>query len=344
MSTKQNTSSNQYNNIEQENENSTSPQTITITNLINGKKYEISKRIGKGGWGVTYLCYDYKKRVRALKVEKDTALECEIEILNAAKKIKCIHLAKIYDYGSCPELDEPFIIMECLGKSVSDIKSNLPGKMFSKNTALRILMQCLSGLNELHMLGYISRDIKPSNFCVGRNSIAPKSIYIIDFGVARNFKNDNSKTIIKECLPTSWKGTAKYCSLANHMYHKQCRRDDVESWFYMAIELLEGRLPWNGVNRKFRSTIEEYKKMLREPDCNFYVKSPKFLKDILIKIDSWKFLEEPNYSFIQNLLIQEIDREGYKFDDPYDWETIPLNDMKEIVSEIITSEENNNKK
>uniref|UniRef100_A0A0K0E3Y4 Protein kinase domain-containing protein n=1 Tax=Strongyloides stercoralis TaxID=6248 RepID=A0A0K0E3Y4_STRER len=344
MSSKKNSSSSQHNNIEQENEHSTSPQTIIITNSLNEKKYEISKRIGKGGWGVTYLCYDYKKRVRALKVEKDTALQCEIEILEHAKKKKCVHLAKIYDYGNCPELDEPFIIMECLGKNVSDIKTNLPGKIFSKSTALRVLMQCLNGLRELHMLGYISRDIKPSNFCVGRNSIAPKSIYIIDFGVARSFKNDNSQTIVNEYSPSSWKGTAKYCPLANHLYHKQCRRDDVESWFYMAIELLEGKLPWSGVNRKFRTTIEEYKRMLRDHDCNFYIKSPIFLKDILLKIDSWKFLEAPKYSYIQDLFTKEIEKEGYKFDDPYDWETRSLNNMNEIISEVATSDDNNNKK
>uniref|UniRef100_A0A0K0FTZ5 Protein kinase domain-containing protein n=1 Tax=Strongyloides venezuelensis TaxID=75913 RepID=A0A0K0FTZ5_STRVS len=343
MSNNSKIDSNQQSDFEQENEHSTSPKTITITNAKNDKKYEISKRLGKGGWGVIYLCYDRKKRTRALKVERESALDIEIQILEAAKKSKCIHFAKIYDHGNCPELDEPFIVMQCLGRNVADIKKHLPGKIFSKNTALRVLMQSLSGIKELHVLGYISRDIKPSNFCVGRNSIAPKSIYIIDFGVSRSYKGDNEKTVINEYSPSAWKGTAKYCPIANHLYRKQCRRDDVESWFYMAIELLEGKLPWNGVNRKNRSLIEEYKKMLREKDCEFYIKSPEFLQNLLLKIDGWKFLEVPDYRYIQTLLGKEVLKEGYNFDDLYDWETGSLNEINEIVSEVVTSEENNNK-
>uniref|UniRef100_A0A0N4Z8R7 Protein kinase domain-containing protein n=1 Tax=Parastrongyloides trichosuri TaxID=131310 RepID=A0A0N4Z8R7_PARTI len=320
-----------------------SPQTVTITNALNGKKYEISKRLGKGGWGITYLCYDYKHRTRALKVERDTALVYEIAILQEAKKHKCIHIAKMYDHGNCPEFDEPFIVMECFGKNVADIKKNLPGKIFSKGTALRVLMQALDGIKELHMVGYISRDIKPSNFCVGRNSVAPKSIYIIDFGVARNFTKDNEKTVINEYSPSAWKGTAKYCPIANHMYQKQCRRDDVESWFYMALELLEGKLPWNSINRKSRTIIEEHKKLLRDPGCEYFVKSPPFFQEILLTIDKWKFLERPKYSYIYKLFSDEVEKIGLKFSDPYDWESGIINDIKEVNTEVLTSEDNNNK-
>uniref|UniRef100_A0A0N4Z9C1 Protein kinase domain-containing protein n=1 Tax=Parastrongyloides trichosuri TaxID=131310 RepID=A0A0N4Z9C1_PARTI len=321
-------------------------RSIVVLNKRNGKQYRIVKQLGKGGYGTVFLCYDHKNRIRALKTERDPALNQEIQILNEARRKKCVHIIKMYDHGTCTSLDEPFILMTCLGRNLSDMKKRLPNKMYTKSTVYRILMQTLTAVHELHSLGYVSRDIKPSNFCVGRPNIAPRSIFIIDFGVARDFRNDNEQTVINEFSATAFKGTVKYCPIANHLFKKQCRRDDMESWFYMAYEFFEGKLPWHRISRKARHRIKDIKTILRTPTPKMFSQSPKFMHELLLKIDGIKFLEKPNYCYIHQLLVTAFNEAGYKFDEEYDWERYqkeePSNDNK--VLEEISSDNSIDKK
>ncbi|CEF62252.1 Protein kinase domain and Serine/threonine-/dual specificity protein kinase, catalytic domain and Protein kinase-like domain-containing protein [Strongyloides ratti] len=313
-------------------------RSLVISNKNNGKIYTIKRQLGKGGYGTVFLCLDYKNRIRALKVEKDPALTQEIKIFKEAKNKKCIHIAKMYDYGTCNELVDPFILMTCLGKNLSDVKKRLPKKMFTINTTLRVLMQTLSAIRELHSLGYVSRDVKPSNFCVGRPTIAPKSIFIIDFGVARDFRNDNESTIINKNTVTTFKGTVRYCSLANHFFRRQCRRDDIESWFYMSYEFFEGKLPWQRISRKYRQRIKDIKTILRTPTPKMFAKTPKFMYNLLLDIDKIKFLEKPNYDYIHNLLHTTFIESNYSYDELYDWElqTIPSLFEENLEEELTT--------
>uniref|UniRef100_A0A0K0EW62 Protein kinase domain-containing protein n=1 Tax=Strongyloides venezuelensis TaxID=75913 RepID=A0A0K0EW62_STRVS len=293
---------------------------FVVVNKSNDKKYSIKKQLGKGGYGTVFLCTDSKNRIRALKTETDPALTQEIQIFKEANKRKYVHIVNMYDYGSCSEFINPFFTMTCLGRNLADIKKRLPSKTFSKSTTLRTLMQTLSAINELHSLGYVSRDVKPSNFCLGRPLVAPKSIYIIDFGVARDFRSDNESTIIKNYCVTSFKGTVRYCPLANHQFKLQCRRDDIESWFYMGYEFFEGKLPWNRIPRRARHRVKDIKTILRTPTPKMFAQAPKFMYNLLLDIDKIKFLEKPNYEYIQGLLKTTFTDSGYNYQEQYDWE------------------------
>lgn len=41
-----------------------------------------------------------------------------------------------------------------------------------------------------------------------------------------------------------WRGTTRYGSLNAHHRRDLSRRDDLESWLYVIIELTKGALPW----------------------------------------------------------------------------------------------------
>jgi tau tubulin kinase len=48
-------------------------------------------------------------------------------------------------------------------------------------------LQLLEAIREIHSIGFLHRDVKPSNFSVGRTSATHRTIYMLDFGLARLF-------------------------------------------------------------------------------------------------------------------------------------------------------------
>lgn len=46
---------------------------------------------------------------------------------------------------------------------------------------------------------------------------------------------------------TGFRGTVKYAPLSAHILRELCRKDDVESWLYMVVELTNGKLPWRNL-------------------------------------------------------------------------------------------------
>ena len=60
--------------------------------------------------------------------------------------------------------------------------------MLSKGTAVRVALQTLQSLEELHSCGFLSRDVKPQNFAVGSEREMPyRTIFVFDFGLARRY-------------------------------------------------------------------------------------------------------------------------------------------------------------
>lgn len=48
----------------------------------------------------------------------------------------------------------------------------------------------LTGIREVHNVGFLHRDIKPANFCIGKKDDGKqRTIYILDFGIARLWRN-----------------------------------------------------------------------------------------------------------------------------------------------------------
>ena len=62
----------------------------------------------------------------------------------------------------------------------------------------------------------IYRDIKPDNFVIGYTESTKNKIYIIDFGLAKDFKTAKGKHIPYRD-GKNLTGTARYCSLATHL-------------------------------------------------------------------------------------------------------------------------------
>ena len=71
------------------------------------------------------------------------------------------HSAVMYDTGR--ERGINFIVMQLLGHSIGTLKrqSPVPKRRFSTRTSLRLAVQGLEGLRDLHEVGVLHRDVKP---------------------------------------------------------------------------------------------------------------------------------------------------------------------------------------
>ena len=54
-----------------------------------------------------------------------------------------------------------------------------------------LMEQFIKRLEYVHLKGYLHRDVKPENFCIGMQTKAEK-VYIIDFGLSKRYLNDDN--------------------------------------------------------------------------------------------------------------------------------------------------------
>ena len=89
------------------------------------------------------------------------------------------------------------------------------GKKFSLATTLNIGIQIITRLEQIHRKGFVHRDIKANNFMIGKKERA-KIVYIIDFGLAKRYKDLKTGQHIPVKGGKSLVGTARYASIASH--------------------------------------------------------------------------------------------------------------------------------
>ncbi|EPB78607.1 hypothetical protein ANCCEY_02347 [Ancylostoma ceylanicum] len=132
--------------------------------------------------------------------------------------------------------------MTLFDKSLEKLKENVKGllrpssvyHLAGEGIAAIEVVQSTTFAAEVHAIGYIHRDIKPTNFCIGINMAAAR-LFLVDFG--ETVKNGKS---IRYGVPDAY--SLPYWSIDSHKKVAANPRVDLEAWFYTFIEMLDPQL------------------------------------------------------------------------------------------------------
>lgn len=297
------------------NESNSSSSTKKRCILGNGRiigGFFIDDYIGHGGYSDIYSAQDSKTRkFYALKIEEKThdkiTLENEMEFYEMVKGNRFFPV--IHKVG---EVDRfRYIAMELLGPSLSACRRIFPEEKFTLQTVLRVARQTLLAIQSLHKFGLVHRDIKPANFLIRADNLNP--IVLSDLGLCRQYLDPEGQHV-KPRPPSGFTGVVKYASINAHKKQDLSRRDDLISWVYSMVELVDGKLPWSGLND--RDVVMQMKdKITPQSLCNSF---PEEFKKIYMYVLTLEFEDAPDYDKILELLNKASIKSKVEGKD-YDW-------------------------
>ena len=261
---------------------------IVMEDLI-AENFVLLTKIGHGSFGDIILSYSLKEKTEVIlkkeKKEKNQrssplhnelkAYQTLLDISNVADisgakpvlQLEIQGIPKFYGFGD--KADYYYLIQEFLGPNLSQLLNYCGKKKFTLGTICLIAMQMLNRIEYIHKRHYLHRDIKPENFCIG-NEENTNTIYLIDYGLAKRFKDNKTNQHIPYREGRDFIGTARYASINAHLGLEQSRRDDLISIGYNLIYMLKGGLPWQGIKGKDR-IIKLAQKKIQIPNdvlCN----------------------------------------------------------------------------
>uniref|UniRef100_A0A915IH23 non-specific serine/threonine protein kinase n=1 Tax=Romanomermis culicivorax TaxID=13658 RepID=A0A915IH23_ROMCU len=198
------------------------------------RRFRLGRLLGQGGFGAVYECEDARsKETYAIKIElrkprpNMPGLALETSVLKRLQN--GTHFAKFIHSGSFS--GNSFLIMQLLGKNLTDLRRACPDKKLGLSSLLRATVQCFEAIEQMHKVGILHRDIKPGNFTIGATKAEEKIIYLLDFGLVRKFTQKDGK--IRPKRPrAAFRGTRRYASVNSLRDVDYGRHDDLLSWIY----------------------------------------------------------------------------------------------------------------
>ena len=222
-----------------------------------GNRYTIQRKIGNGGFGITYLAQDRKGLVWVVKTLKDEVMtnpeyvdfrdKYLRDFQNEALKLAICrhpHIVQIENHFSHEGL--PCIVMEYIQGMDLGQRLKQQGKL-SEAEAVRYIRQIGEALVVVHDKGLLHRDLKPQNIMVRATQ---DEAVLIDFGIAREFIADVTQTHTSVY-------TLGFAPV--EQYDDRARRGEFTDVYALAATLatlVSGRVPQPSFNRLVRDIFQ----------------------------------------------------------------------------------------
>ena len=314
-----------------------------------GGRYRLGKKIGTGAFGEIFEGTDiFDNSSVAIKLEHNSVKYPQL--LFEAKLLKSIPSTGIpvmHWFGIAGEYNA--MVMDLLGQNLEDLY-NYCAKNFTLKTIIMIIIQMIERLKHVHDNHYIHRDIKPENFLIGKDN-TEKTIYLIDFGLAKRYRDEYTQIHIPLKENRNLTGTARYASCNAHNGLEQSRRDDMESIAYVILYFFRKKLPWQGLKCKDKNEkhakIKELK-MSITPE-KLFEGIPKEFADYLTMVKKLGFEDEPAYKSYIQMFNKLFKAKEFEMDYIYDWVTVKnntniLKDASLVQSAEISQKKDDDKK
>ncbi|HEX9202745.1 MAG TPA: serine/threonine-protein kinase [Vicinamibacteria bacterium] len=211
---------------------------------IIGNRYEILSPLGKGGMGMVYKAHDRMlDETVALKVlrsefantpEMAKRFMSEIKL---ARKVSHRNVCRIHEYGEDNGIR--YISMEFV--EGTDLKQTLRDRGgLPADEAFEVAIQVADGLQAIHDVGIIHRDLKTPNIMRDQRGV----VRLMDFGIAKIEGMDRASG----ALTTTGQimGTPEYMSPEQCLGEKIDHRSDIYALGIVDYEIFTGQVPFRG--------------------------------------------------------------------------------------------------
>ncbi len=214
--------------------------TLALGSVL-ASRYELRAVLGKGGMGLVYRAFDRlleeEVAIKVLRTDLSAHADAVRRFrgeIKLARKVSHPNVCRIHDYGEEGPLG--YISMEILeGQDLQKTLKEQP-KGLPEAEALSAVLQIASGLQAIHDVGILHRDLKTANASRDERGV----VRLVDFGIAKDLMSQG-QTAAGEAF-----GTPEYMS------PEQCRgdaldfRSDVYALGILAFELFTGDIPIRG--------------------------------------------------------------------------------------------------
>ncbi|ORX62981.1 kinase-like protein [Hesseltinella vesiculosa] len=298
------------------------PTSTTSSHNVVGVHYRVGKKIGEGSFGIIYEGTNLLNNQQvAIKFEprKSDAPQLRDEYRTYKIMAGTPGIPSAYYFGQ--EGLHNILVIDLLGPSLEDM-FDICSRRFSVKTVCMLAKQMITRVQTIHEKSLIYRDIKPDNFLIGKpGTKMANQIFMVDFGMAKLYRDPKTKQHIPYRERKSLSGTARYMSINTHLGREQSRRDDLEALGHVFMYFLRGSLPWQGLkaatNKQKYEKIGEKKQTTSIKDlCLGY---PEEFGIYLQYVRKLGFDETPDYDFLRELFTKTLKNTGETDDGVYDW-------------------------
>jgi serine/threonine-protein kinase len=224
------------------------------TRLLDGK-YQIIDRLGVGGMGEIFkVRHIHLNELRVIKIMRpnvaadDQGLQRFLQEARTSTMIKHKNLAMLYDFAQLED-GSYYMVWEFIdGTNIQKwIAQNgaLPARL-----TVEIAIQALHGLEHLHSMDLIHRDISPENIMLSQDTKGKLAVKVIDFGIAKQLaEGEGGQGLTQTGM---FLGKLKYASPEQAGFLKEGEhldpRSDLYSFGIVMYEMLAGRAPFQATN------------------------------------------------------------------------------------------------
>lgn len=214
---------------------------LTQGSVIGGR-YEILSPLGRGGMGAVYRArdrvLDETVALKVLRGEAASAPELARRFrseIKLARRVAHGNVCRIYEYGEDGPLQ--YISMELVeGTNLKEVlkrRGRLPAEQ-----AYDVAIQVAEGLEAIHRVGIVHRDLKTLNVMVDPHGAAK----VMDFGIAKRIAGEGTTSPSGSYVV----GSPEYMSPEQARGQPVDSRSDIYALGIVVFEVFTGRVPFRG--------------------------------------------------------------------------------------------------